>query len=498
MGGCSVFMAASRSAYKDVGVLRPGADRSVVLKELGPPDASTRLENGAYIDLYRLDPKAHRAGTKRAFAVGHLILDIGTLGLWELVGTPIELALRDKPMPFILKYDPAGKLLQVETEAGGAPSEKHERLVIAIRYPEDGARVIREASMVAALVTSGQGVTGVQVTLNGSQIHQQSETTPQKAVLVALPVTLREGANTIAVRATETDGATRQEIRTVVYERPAIAMSAPLAPPVSTALWAVVVGVGRYENPGIPRLRYTLADARAVYDTLIGLTGFSKQNILLLTDETERKPTTRNLRWALGTFLARNARKDDTVVIFYAGHGASEIDPSGLERDGFAKYLVPIDADPDDLYSTALPMDELQTVFNRIEAERVIAFLDTCYSGAAGGRTFASKRTRATQVDDLFLERLTRSKGRALVTASRTNEVSIELPELGHGLFTYHLVQGLRGGADLDRDGIVTLQELYQLVEREVSQHSRQVGANQHPVLKGEIEGVFPLVKVPR
>jgi uncharacterized caspase-like protein len=171
------------------------------------------------------------------------------------------------------------------------------------------------------------------------------------------------------------------------------------------------------------------------------------------------------------------------------------VDQRGIERDGLAKYLVPSDAEPDDLYSTALPMDELQTIFGRIEAERVVAFLDTCYSGAAGGRTFSSKKTRASHVDDLFLERLARSKGRAIMTASRPAEVSIELSELGHGIFTYFLVQGLKA-ADMNRDGIVTLQELYEYVEQQVAQKSRAVGGNQHPVLKGEMEGILPLVEL--
>jgi len=237
-------------------------------------------------------------------------------------------------------------------------------------------------------------------------------------------------------------------------------------------------------------------DAEAIHQTLIGPAGFKKDNVLLLTDRSERKPTLRNIKWALGTFLGRSARKDDTVVIFFAGHGAPEVDTRGLERDGLAKYLIPSDADPDDLYSTALPMDELQTIFGRIEAERVVAFLDACYSGAAGGRTFSSKSTRAGSVDDLFLERLTRSKGRAIITASRPAEVSIELPELGHGIFSYFLVNGLKGAADLNRDGIVSLQELYEYVEQQVTTKSRSVGGNQHPVMKGELEGALPLAKV--
>jgi len=321
-------------------------------------------------------------------------------------------------------------------------------------------------------------------------------------VVVPAPVTLRAGPNTLVVRATQSDGTVRQELRTVIYEPPRAVATPPAVttPPPALApnRWAVVIGVGQYESAAIPRLRYTVSDAEAMYQALIGPAGFKKDNVLLMTDRTERKPTLRNIKWALGTFLGRSAQKDDTVVIFFAGHGAPEVDSRGLERDGLAKYLIPADADPDDLYSTALPMDELQTIFSRIEAERVVAFLDACYSGAAGGRTFLSKKTRATTVDDLFLERLTRSRGRAIITASRPAELSIELPELGHGIFTYYLVNGLKGSADLNQDGIVSLQELYEYVEQQVTQKSRAVGGNQHPVMKGELEGVLPLAKVPR
>ncbi len=315
-----------------------------------------------------------------------------------------------------------------------------------------------------------------------------------------MPVTLRPGANAIVLSASEPDGTRRQEIRTVVYERARGAEAAP--PPVAApappdpARWAVVIGAGRYEDPAIPRLQYTVPDAEALHRFLTGPGGFKPEQVLLLTDRTERKPTLRNLKWALGTFLARSARKEDTVLIFFAGHGAPEVDPRGLERDGLAKYLVPADADLDDLYATALPMDELQTIFGRLEAERVVVFLDACYSGEAGGRTFSSKRTRAGQLDELFLERLTRARGRTIIAAARPTELSLELPELGHGLFTYYLLEGLKGAADGDGDRLVTVQELYAYVERQVVQRSRAVGASQHPIMKGEIQGPLPLVKL--
>jgi hypothetical protein len=376
----------------------------------------------------------------------------------------------------------------------------HEKLVplaVDVRYPEDRSRVTDEASVVAAVARSSKGISRITVTLNGTEVHQHEERSPQKTMAVSAPLTLREGANAIVITAREPDGAARQEVRTVILERvkPAAPVAAPPAPPAPPSTqWAVIIGVGGYESSAVPRLRYSVADADAIYQTLIS-SGFKKENILLLTDKTERKPTLRNIKWALGTFLARSAHKDDLVMIYFAGHGASEVDQRGIERDGLSKYLVPVDADPDDLYSTALPMDEMQNVLARIEAERVTVFLDACYSGAAGGRTFASTKTRAVNVDDIFLDRLTRAKGRAIVTASRPSELSIELAELGHGIFTYYLVRGLQGYADNNRDGIVSLQELYEYLAQEVSRKSRQVGGNQHPMLKGELEGVLPLTR---
>jgi hypothetical protein len=405
-----------------------------------------------------------------------------------------------------LKLSEGANLVVVEaTDTGGAIRqdvrtvfyEKPAPLEISVRYPADGARMNDEQTVLTAVVTSSRGVASVTVTNNGTEVQRQNETTTPRSLVVTVPVPLRTGTNTIIVTAREPDGASRQEVRTVVREGGAVAAAKPLPrPEPPREFWAVIIGVGRYENAGIPFLKYSVPDADAMYQVLTTTGGFKKDNVMLLTDRTERKPTLRNIKYALGTFLARSARKDDTVIVYFAGHGAPEVDPRGIERDGLAKYLIPSDADPDDLYSTGLPMDELQTIFGRIEAERVVMFLDACYSGGAGGRTFASKKTRAGAVDDLFLERLTRSTGRVIVTASQTNEVSLELPELGHGVFTYYLTEGLKGAADLNRDGIVTLQELYEYVGQQVTRKSRQAGGNQHPVMKGEQEGVLPLTKV--
>jgi hypothetical protein len=447
-------------------------------------------------------PNIARAGVAQAGkGVSNVIV---TLNGSEISRVDVKPARRTQPINMPLELREGANVLAVAaTDVDGTTQQEvrtlhYEKLVpltVSVRYPEDRARVTEETSVLAALITSSKGVATTRVTLNGADVHQQSEPSPLKSVALSVPLKFREGNNAIVVTATEPDGVTRHELRTIVYERPP-GVPPPAARPGARDRWAVIVGVGRYDRPEIPRLTYSVRDAEVFHQVLTAQLGFKKENVLLLTDQTERKPTLRNLKWALGTFLARSARKDDLVLVFFAGHGAPEIDPRGVEADGLAKYLVPSDADPADLYSTALPMDEFQIIFNRIEAERVVVFLDACYSGAAGGRTFASQKTRAAHVDDLFLERLARSRGRAILTASRSAEVSIELPELGHGVFTHYLVQGLKGTADLDRDGIVTLQELYEYVEQQVTQKSRAVGGNQHPVMKGELEGILPLVKL--
>src|SRR5207253_1500210 len=207
--------------------------------------------------------------------------------------------------------------------------------------------------------------------LNGVEVARLEERAGKSALPVNLPLKLREGQNTIVVTATDTAGMTQQEVRSVAFER-AVPLTVQVRHPEDRArvndqsslvatsrreLWAVVIGVGQYNSTAIPQLKYSVADAEAFHEVLISKGGFKKENVLLITDKTARKPTLRDLKWALGTFLARSAKKEDLILIFFAGHGAPEIDPRGAEPDGLAKYLVPSDADPNDLYSTGLPMD---------------------------------------------------------------------------------------------------------------------------------------------
>ncbi len=100
-------------------------------------------------------------------------------------------------------------------------------------------------------------------------------------------------------------------------------------------------------------------------------------NVLLLTDE---KATTAAVRNGFQDFLKRRAGKNDTVVILIAGHGTVEVPGS---KNAF---ILTYDSDPQDLKSTALAMDELQSLFEEqlSKVGRVLLFVDVCKAGTIG------------------------------------------------------------------------------------------------------------------
>jgi uncharacterized caspase-like protein len=230
-----------------------------------------------------------------------------------------------------------------------------------------------------------------------------------------------------------------------------------------------------------------------MYRLLTTRAGWERENVLLLTDKAPEKPTFQNFRLALGDFLSRKTTRNDMVLIYYAGFGASEIDPSSKDGDGLAKYLIPRNVRPESLRTTAFAMQEMQALVARIPAERVVVLLDTSYSAVGGGRSFAPPNARPRTLSDQFLERLAQSRGRLVIAASGPNEVALEPADLGHGLFTYYLLEGLSGKADRNGDGVVTVSELYPYLEDQVDRKSRATGVRQRPVMKGNIEGTLPL-----
>ncbi len=439
-------------------------------------EASAKIHSGAGAETSVIAS----AGKDQALAV------TGELGDW------LRVQMTDKEAGWIAKRDvrdtaqPAKGEMPVPVIAGAPVMKLFQNAppVIALASPSDGAEVTADRILLAGAAASERGIARVEIRVNGQLLtHREARgiavrpdaPASQPNLEFSERLTLKEGKNDILVSAIDRDNLSTQRTITVMRNMD------------RGKVWAVVIGISKYKT--VHPLRYADLDALAFNEYLTRNVGVPPAQITLLLNE---QATLTSLKRTLGTELKRKAAEKDTVIIYYAGHGAPEADASASDDDGLEKYIVPYDADPKDLYTTGLPMREVETIFNRLAPERVIFISDSCYSGATAGRTFATASRRAI-VSDTFLNRLSKGKGRIVLSASKASEVSEEREDLGHGVFTYYLLEGLRGSADTDQDGIVTVDEAYSYVSKKVPDVT---GQNQHPIKKGEVEGQLVLGQV--
>jgi protein O-mannosyl-transferase len=235
--------------------------------------------------------------------------------------------------------------------------------------------------------------------------------------------------------------------------------------------YALLVGISKYAKPELA-LQFADADASVFGKLLESPRGGSvpSNNVLLLTDE---KATTAAVRNGFQDFLKRRAGKNDTVVIVIAGHGTVEVPGS---KNAF---ILTYDSDPQDLTSTALAVDELQSLFEEqlSKVGRVLLFVDVCKAGTVGTIHNTTVNSNVQQLGDIQGDLFG-------LLASRPREVSLEGPEFGggHGVFSYYVIKGLEGAADANKDGVVDADELIKYVSDQVpmatanKQHPREFG----------------------
>ena len=248
--------------------------------------------------------------------------------------------------------------------------------------------------------------------------------------------------------------------------------------------WAVIVGINAYKS--WPKLSYAVNDARAVRDTLVRKYGFPADHITTLLDG---EATRENILAALGDSLAdgRKVARDDRVLVFFAGHGVTRKLPSGKSQG----YIVPVDAALQNYQSQAISMTNFQDASDAIPAKHVFFVMDACYSGLALTRAGGGARVNVDGRRQ-YLHEITRRAAREVLTAGGGDEQVADNGPNGHSIFTWTLLQGLEGRADLDGDGAITATELAAYVAPGVSSLSRQTPAFGH--MAGSEGGEFVFV----
>ncbi len=254
------------------------------------------------------------------------------------------------------------------------------------------------------------------------------------------------------------------------------APSLTIAPMARGTLYALVVGVSRYKDQALQSLKVADQDAQAFGDFLKTQDRlFQEVRITYLINEKATKAEIEKYLY----YTLPKAGKDDTVVLFLSGHG--RFDP--MRPKEF--FFLPYDAENDYVAATGVKMTGLDFL-NGVSAEKVLLIADACHAGG-----FSQMKPKANIPSlELFLKEAKSSSGRAIITSSKDGQLSWELPGQTNSVFTHHLLEGLKGKADRDSDGLVTLNEAYEYAYAKTKEETK---GYQHPQFEGSIVGTFPL-----
>jgi uncharacterized caspase-like protein len=239
--------------------------------------------------------------------------------------------------------------------------------------------------------------------------------------------------------------------------------------------WAIFVGVDDYLKESIPDLRCAGADAKLLATAFQELLQVPADHCFLFTSDqtlSNQTPTTSNILFRL-EWLQKRVKAGDTVIVFFAGHGAT------VEGESF---LLTEESDNRSLTSmkvSALQAAELDRLLGKLPASQVMVVIDACrndpsQTSTSSGRTVSSRFEESVKLQACTL------------FSCQVGERSWEWAEKKHGFFSYFLAEGLRGGA-ADSQGWVGLTQLTQFLGERVSREvERVVKVKQTPILRYE------------
>jgi uncharacterized caspase-like protein len=165
------------------------------------------------------------------------------------------------------------------------------------------------------------------------------------------------------------------------------------------------------------------------------------------------------------------------VFIYYAGHGAPDVQNASA-------YFVPYDADPNYAAQTGYSLDQFYEQLNQLEVTSLTVVMDACFSGGSPAGMLIAK---ASPIYVSVENPAARLKNGVVLTSSSGDQISSWYDEVGHGLFTYFFLKGIRGEADSDHDKKIMSTEVFGYIMNNVPYLARRLyNREQTPQLMGE------------
>ena len=225
---------------------------------------------------------------------------------------------------------------------------------------------------------------------------------------------------------------------------------------------ALVVGIEKYR--GQEDAPFAERDAQIMHAYLLSL-GVSENRAILLSGTAA---TRKNLSYYLDDWLAKNVESDSRVYFYFAGNGAP--DP----RTG-KPYLLPWDGEALYVDASGYSLEKLYARLESLDAAETIAVLDAGFSG--GGERSVIARGHS-KLESLVSPKVAPGSSLSVLSAVSGASSAPVLREESHGLFTYRLLLGIRGQGDADKDGRLSLSELFDFARSSAQNASRLGGGN--------------------
>jgi hypothetical protein len=240
--------------------------------------------------------------------------------------------------------------------------------------------------------------------------------------------------------------------------------------------WALLVGIGKYQSDQIGSLRFPAKDAAGMRDALLdpNLGGLAPNQVLLITDEAATRD---KITGAVNSFLRPNVKEGDKVVVFLAGHGIAK--GIGLNAKS---YLLPTDVQGltlPALERTAVPLRALADDLGTLPASQFVIFMDACREDPTPGR--GAKPNGLSNVMSRSITVVPKEERAQSATffACSVGQRAFEDKELGHGVFTSGILQGLRQGAIAQKpDGAVDMGRLSSYVSEAVNTWAKKMSSS--------------------
>lgn len=239
--------------------------------------------------------------------------------------------------------------------------------------------------------------------------------------------------------------------------------------------WALVVGIDKYDDPGLTSLNFAAEDAKLIAKALEGL--HFERIVSLTSDSTdpELRPTKANILQRL-VLIEKDARPEDTIVFYFSGHGFSGDDGSC--------YLSTQDCRVGLFEDTALSAKSLESHMRRVLARQRVLIIDACrVSPYKDGKGDPNVRTRAFSASLVELAQSSDDPevGGAVLWACSLGEQSWEEPTKRHGVFTFFLAEGIANGLAAGEDGAITPYSMITHTQEQMQAWSLKSGKRQTP-----------------